>query len=49
MKRGTINELRKIGTVKKSDKGSSRMKDFGEMPINEKGWLNSDTLFKIEK
>ena len=48
MKTGTIEKLKKIGTVKKSDSGRELMKDFGDLLINKKGWIQESTLFKIE-
>lgn len=47
MKKGTIDELKKIGTVRKTDIIKVE-KYFGKMPINEKGWLKNNTLFKVE-
>ena len=48
MKTGTIEKLKKIGTVKKSDSGRELMKDFGDLSINKKDWIQESTLFKIE-
>ena len=48
MKTGTIEKLKRIGTVKKSDFGRELMKDFGDLPINKKDWIQESTLFKIE-
>jgi len=48
MKSGTIKKLKEIGTVKVSDVGDPLMSDLGNLPINQPGWMQSNTLFKIE-
>ena len=41
MKRGTIDELKAIGTVRNNEVGRIE-KFFGKMPINEKGWIEKN-------
>jgi hypothetical protein len=48
MKPGTIDKLKAIGTVKSSDIGKPLMSDFGNLPVNQSGWMQNNTLFKVE-
>jgi hypothetical protein len=48
MKPGTLEELKKIGRIPRDNLGNPLFKDFGDLPVVEKGWMKENTLFKIE-
>ena len=48
MKPGTIEEFKKIGVIRSTDKGKKMIKEFGELPVKDGGWLNDNAMFKIE-